>query len=465
MIAADRQELESRLKQLTLQIREKEVTVFTENFAVISTQSAFLTGLGFSGLTMVPTWARENADDDPPLFVQDIFYSLVSISIGFNILTLAISSWCMIFGPGLAIRGPDGSMSRAVAGMYQERKWALRFFWAGLIFIMLSGVALGWLKFQFEVSLLITCIFIIFSTCAARAPVARAPSQPRLPPHRAVGIMLWYVRFVTRPRFKFPEGALRKPTQFHVAGFDPETGTKSQEGASPSGGGANVAAGSGGREAVATALKELQWLTEQGLIPADEAAARKNGLINGLLGSNDASSVTSGEVKSGTSSLKSRFMSSRQNSSARLGTKSGSKGGVSFEGDDGPSTSPIAQGSVSAGSTSGGGSAKSLGSQYFDSLSGANAGNTRNGVLKINGKPNNFSLSAGTLRHSLLDGTKPKEIAMRGQPVQCRVTDRTGGKGFTVTIGRTQLKLEANNEAEAREWMIALEQATLPEDL
>ena len=165
--------------------------------------------------------------------------------------------------------------------------------------------------------------------------------------------MLWYVRFVTRPRFKFPEGALRKPTQFHVAGFDPETGTKSQEGASPSGGGANVAAGSGGREAVATALKELQWLTEQGLIPADEAAARKNGLINGLLGSNDASSVTSGEVKSGTSSLKSRFMSSRQNSSARLGTKSGSKGGVSFEGDDGPSTSPIAQGSVSAGATSG----------------------------------------------------------------------------------------------------------------
>ena len=60
-----------------------------------------------------------------------VFYSLASISIGFNILTMAISSWCMIFGPGLAIRGPDGSMSRAVAGMYQERKWALRFFWLG----------------------------------------------------------------------------------------------------------------------------------------------------------------------------------------------------------------------------------------------------------------------------------------------------------------------------------------------
>ena len=288
---------------------------------------------------------------------------------------------------------------------------------------------------------------------------ARALSPPAVS-SRAVGIMLWYVRFVTRPRFKFPEGALRKPTQFHVAGFDPETGTKSREGVSPSGGGANVAASSGGREAVATALKELQWLTEQGLITADEAAARKNGLINGLLGSDEASAVTPGEVKSGTSSLKSRFMSSRQSSSARSGTKNGSKGGVSFEGDDGPSTSPIAHGATSgAGATSGGGGAKSLGSQYFDNLSGASAGKTRNGVLKLNGKPNNFSLSAGTLRHSLLDGTKPKEIVLRDQPVQCRVTDRTGGKGFTVTIGRTQLKLEANSEAEAREWMIALEQA------
>jgi len=32
MIAADKQELESRLKQVTLQIREKEISVFTDNF-------------------------------------------------------------------------------------------------------------------------------------------------------------------------------------------------------------------------------------------------------------------------------------------------------------------------------------------------------------------------------------------------------------------------------------------------
>ena len=74
MIAADRADLESRLKQLTLQIREKEVTVFTDNFAVLSTQAAFLCGLGFSGLTMVPTWQRKTAAPTATLL---IFYSLV----------------------------------------------------------------------------------------------------------------------------------------------------------------------------------------------------------------------------------------------------------------------------------------------------------------------------------------------------------------------------------------------------
>ena len=269
--------------------------------------------------------------------------------------------------------------------------------------------------------------------------------------------MLWYVRFVTRPRFKFPEGALRKPTQFHVAGFDPETGTKSQEPQPPSGGGGNMAAGSGGRDAVATALKELQWLADQGLISADEAASRRNALINGLLGSDGAAPSASGDVKSSSGSLKSRFIGSRQTSTRQMGSSKGSKGGPSFDGDDGPGTAPAVSGGAGAGVSAG---ASTLGAQYFEGLAaGANAGSTRDGQLKLNGKQHHFVLSAGTLRYSLLDGTKPKEISLRGQPVQCRATDRTGGKGFSATVGRTQLKLEAQSEAEAREWMIALEQA------
>ena len=172
--------------QVTLQIREKEISVFTDNFAVLSTQSAFLTGLGFGGLTMVPTWDQSRRN------WEVTFYTLVSISIGFNILTLCISSWCMIFGPGLAIRGPDGSMSRAVEGMYAERKWALRFFWTGLFFIMLSGISLGWLKFNSTSATTMTVIFVGF-----------------------IFTFFAYVKYITRPRFRFPKGRPPSPTPSH----------------------------------------------------------------------------------------------------------------------------------------------------------------------------------------------------------------------------------------------------------
>jgi len=127
---------------------------------------------------MVPTW---NSDKKA---LEVLFYTLVSTSIGFNILTLCISSWCMIFGPGLAIRGPDGSMSRAVEGMYAERKWALRFFWIGLFFIMLTGITLGWLKFKPMTATTITVIFVAF-----------------------IFTFFAYINYVTRPRFRFPKGS------------------------------------------------------------------------------------------------------------------------------------------------------------------------------------------------------------------------------------------------------------------
>ncbi|KAJ8611675.1 hypothetical protein CTAYLR_007906 [Chrysophaeum taylorii] len=332
MIAADRAELESRLKQLTLQIREKEasenrfvpvfaaqVTVFTDNFAVLSTQAAFLCGLGFSGLTMVPSWQR--SDEDPSKAYLLVFYTLASISIGFNILTMAISSWCMIFGPGLAIRGPDGSMSRAVAGMYQERKWALRFFWFGILFIMLSSIALGWLKFDAYIAASMTTVFLVF-----------------------IVAMTYYMTNVTRPRFRFPKDHSRRPKAFFVDGYDPETGKF--EGTTATPGTAETASNAGDlntnarssrsqstrfstaptlssrrgqqptdfnqgdeqREATSKALREINWLLGQGLLTPEEAAAQKAAAIRNHLG--DTTSEAASERPSKPSRRPSFFRSS-----------------------------------------------------------------------------------------------------------------------------------------------------------
>ena len=65
----------------------------------------------------------------------------------------------MIFGPELAIRGTEESMHHAVRGMYEERRQALKFFWVGCLFIILSGMALSWMKFPRLTAIIITCVF------------------------------------------------------------------------------------------------------------------------------------------------------------------------------------------------------------------------------------------------------------------------------------------------------------------
>ena len=71
------------------------------------------------------------------------FYQFVVIALCFDLLTMVVTSWCMIFGPGLAIRGPPGSMKRAVDGMRAEESPAQLFFALGPSFLTLAAVAIS----------------------------------------------------------------------------------------------------------------------------------------------------------------------------------------------------------------------------------------------------------------------------------------------------------------------------------
>jgi hypothetical protein len=197
MIEADRAELEVHLKQRAVEIREKEVQLFNDNFGVLATQATFLTGLGFGGLTMDTRFVEIPNHNVEQIHVT-LFYTISTLSVGFNILTMILASYCMIFGPALAIRGPDGSMTRAVNGMYEERRWVLRFFWTGLGCIMVSGIFLGWMKFGRQVAIAMTLIFFTF----------------------CVGIVFYITQRAVH-KFAFPKGAAGI-THFLLDGYDPE---------------------------------------------------------------------------------------------------------------------------------------------------------------------------------------------------------------------------------------------------
>ena len=136
------------------------------------------------------------------MWLVTVTMAFASASLGFCILVLVISSWCLIFGQELAFRGEDeGSMTRAVDGLYAERKWAIRFFMCALSCTLMAGVFLVVLKIDSDYAYL-PCMLLV-----------------------SVGLTaIVYMRSNVRPRFKFPEGLDKtdKNDLFFAGGFDPE---------------------------------------------------------------------------------------------------------------------------------------------------------------------------------------------------------------------------------------------------
>ena len=57
-----------------------------------------------------------------------------------ELLTVVNATLCAILGPGLALRGPDGSMHNAVQGMMTHYRFTLACFTLGLVCFMLSAL-------------------------------------------------------------------------------------------------------------------------------------------------------------------------------------------------------------------------------------------------------------------------------------------------------------------------------------
>ena len=183
MIAVDALELQTRLAQTVIHIRNKEVALFTDQFGVLAGTATFLASLGFGALTMSTNFLGRgdsygeycsdligcdrlrNAPGRGYLFnnfeVITVYFTLTTLGIACNFACVMISMYSMIFGPELAIRGREHEQKRAIRGMYAEREVALNFFWAGCAFIVLSGATLGWLKYPKFTGLILTLVFTV----------------------------------------------------------------------------------------------------------------------------------------------------------------------------------------------------------------------------------------------------------------------------------------------------------------
>ena len=165
MLAADKSALERDLRLQMLSLQWKELEYLHTNFQNLAVSSSVLVGFGFTALGFDTKYHPEHGTNHSSIweltpdmwaneiFISEIFFQALfsvsaSLSLGFNLLALFIATVASMCGPGMALRGPEGSVGLAVRHMEQQLKRALRFFGRGVISIVLTLATVGLRNFQ-----------------------------------------------------------------------------------------------------------------------------------------------------------------------------------------------------------------------------------------------------------------------------------------------------------------------------
>jgi len=156
MLYADKRALETNLQVSLLKIREKELQFYTQNCIAIGTQAALLSGFAYNGIIQV------DIPTDQSDWLKTLYLCVTTAAMGFELIAVLNSTLCSMLGPGLALRGPDGSMHRAVDGLMLEYRLTFLFFTAGLVMFHISALLFAWLEFSWPVALAMTLALLMF---------------------------------------------------------------------------------------------------------------------------------------------------------------------------------------------------------------------------------------------------------------------------------------------------------------
>ena len=152
MLAADKLLLQSSIRQNSIALKEKEFNLHHGNFNAVGTQAAVLAGFtvtAFIEFDCPPTTNRT---------IKFLYYISSILSLSANVLCVANTTFLSVWGTGLAMRGPDGSMVRAVDGMYQLRRNVFLLFGVGMMALLVTAIFGSWILMDPEAAVASTLL-------------------------------------------------------------------------------------------------------------------------------------------------------------------------------------------------------------------------------------------------------------------------------------------------------------------
>ena len=121
-----------------LQIREKELNYITNKYNAMGTQAALIGGFSITTMTSVSF----NHTINPG--IRWLFFSFSALSLITSLSCILNATFVTVWGPGLALRGPRGSMAKAYYGMIREQRQIFGSFTVSLLFFALQSVVAFW---------------------------------------------------------------------------------------------------------------------------------------------------------------------------------------------------------------------------------------------------------------------------------------------------------------------------------
>jgi hypothetical protein len=119
MLIARKEGLANETRQRQVAIRERELLYYTKNCRMLGDLAALVAGFAYSGIRYHYLLERQTSfrAGEGDALAEMVFLSLLTACMGLGLQTVLIAMLVAMLGPSLALRGPDGSLADAVAGM------------------------------------------------------------------------------------------------------------------------------------------------------------------------------------------------------------------------------------------------------------------------------------------------------------------------------------------------------------
>jgi hypothetical protein len=140
MLYANKVALANSARLSMLELRHLELDLYTNNARNIAIKAVLIGAIGWSALIYTKKDYYQLAD---PVFLH-LYPIACMVNVAYSLLTVVQFNLIALMAPGLALRGPDGSVHLAVEGMMIEYRRATHFFGMSVLWTFLILLTYSW---------------------------------------------------------------------------------------------------------------------------------------------------------------------------------------------------------------------------------------------------------------------------------------------------------------------------------